>query len=154
MVDEPCVFCRIISRELRSSVVYEDNAVLAFMDRQPATTGHVLVVPKRHSAGLGDLSEPDGAALFVAAQRVAQAIHRSTVPCEGVNLLLADGEGAFQEVFHTHLHVIPRNPQDGFAIDANWSEPPRNELDALAAEVSANLIPTGRLRKSVDFPRS
>ncbi|WP_084074732.1 HIT family protein [Demequina sp. NBRC 110052] len=140
MPDQPCVFCRIISRELPSSVVYEDETVLAFMDIQPATPGHALVVPKRHSPGLEDVNESDGAAMFMAAQRVAAAIRRSTIPCEGVNLFFADGEAALQEVFHAHLHVIPRNPQDGFRIEAKWSEPPRDVLDARAVEVSANLL--------------
>ena len=66
---------------------------------------------------------------------MAAALRRSGVPCQGVNLFLADGEAAFQEVFHVHLHVLPRNPGDGFRIHAKWRTPSRAELDSVATRV-------------------
>jgi histidine triad (HIT) family protein len=74
--------------------------------------------------------------MFVTAMRLANALRASGLPCEGINLFLADGEAAFQEVFHVHLHVFPRYAGDTFRIDADWStRPSRAELDAVAAQI-------------------
>jgi len=77
--------------------------------------------------------------MFRVAQRLAGALRASGLPCEGVNLLLADGQAAFQEVFHVHVHVIPRTVEDGFRIEANWQVRPRTELEETAARVRAGL---------------
>ncbi|NKY38218.1 HIT family protein [Cellulomonas septica] len=137
--DDDCVFCLIVAGELESSPVYEDGDVLAFMDLQPVTTGHLLVVPKEHRPYLADVGVGLGAAVFRAGQRMAAALRASELPCDGVNLFLADGEAAFQEVFHLHLHVFPRTPGDGFRISADWRVRPRPELDEAAARVRAGL---------------
>lgn len=137
--DGGCVFCGILSGRLESSPVYADALVVAFMDIQPVNTGHVLVVPRAHAAGLADLDEDLGALLFRIAHRLARALPRSGLPCEGVNLFLADGEAAFQEVFHVHVHVIPRFGGDGFRIEAAWRTQKRNDLDAAAASIRRGL---------------
>lgn len=131
-----CIFCDIIEGKLPKSVVYEDDVALAFMDIQPINTGHVLVVPKEHFVYLSDMDEDTGAHLFRIAMRVQEAIRRSGLPCEGINLFLADGEAAFQEVFHVHLHVFPRYRGDTFKIDADWNvHPSRQELDEVAERI-------------------
>lgn len=137
-VDE-CVFCRVVAGTLESSRAYEDEQVLAFMDIQPMTPGHVLVIPKLHVPYLAALDEELGMSMFRVAQRLAGALRASGLPCEGVNLLLADGQVAFQEVFHVHVHVIPRTVEDGFRIEANWQVRPRTELEETAARVRAGL---------------
>ncbi|HET9224347.1 MAG TPA: HIT family protein [Roseiflexaceae bacterium] len=137
---EDCIFCEIVAGRAPASVVYEDETALAFMDIQPVNPGHTLIIPKRHAALLADLDEATGAHLFEIAMRLAAALRRSGVRCEGVNLFLADGEAAFQEVFHVHLHVFPRFAGDPFKIDADWSvRPDRAELDALAATIRGGL---------------
>ena len=106
------------------------------MDISPVNPGHLLVVPRVHAASLADLDEETGAHAFVVAMRMAAAVRASGVRCEGVNLVLADGEAAFQDVLHVHLHVLPRWGGDSFRIEADWSaRPQRAELDALAADV-------------------
>ena len=133
-----CIFCNVIAGNLPASVVYEDNTTLAFMDIQPVNTGHVLVIPKAHFTQLSDMDEETGAHLFRVAMRVQRAIRESGVPCEGINLFLADGEAAFQEIFHVHLHVFPRFEGDSFKIAADWyKKPARDELDAIAAKIKA-----------------
>jgi histidine triad (HIT) family protein len=133
-----CVFCGIVAGTESASVVYGDDLVLVIMDIGPVNTGHVMVIPKRHAASLVDLDEATGMHLFRIAQRTAAAIRRSGLRCEGINLFLADGEAAFQEVFHVHLHVLPRFQGDTFKINADWSvHPPRAELDAVAAQIRA-----------------
>ena len=125
-----CLFCELIAGRGAASIVYEDEVAIAFLDIAPVTPGHTLVVPKRHAAGLKDLDEETGMHLFRVAQRVAGALRHSGLRCEGINLFLADGAAAFQEVFHIHLHVLPRFQGDGFKIDADWSiQPCRTELD-------------------------
>jgi histidine triad (HIT) family protein len=134
-----CPFCAIVAATAPASVVYEDAEVLAFLDIRPVTPGHLLVIPKRHAPFLADLDEATGARLFRVAMRLARALRASELRCEGINLFLADGEAAFQEVFHVHLHVVPRFAGDGFRIDADWSlAPPRAELDAIAARLRAS----------------
>jgi histidine triad (HIT) family protein len=131
-----CVFCSIVASSAPASVVYEDADLLAFLDSRPVTPGHLLVIPKRHAPLLADLDEATGARMFTVAVRLAQALRASGLRCEGINLFLADGEAAFQEVFHTHLHVIPRFVGDTFRIDADWSiTPSRAEFDEIAAQV-------------------
>ena len=86
------------------------------MDIRPVNPGHLLVIPLAHAAGLATLESDTGAQMFRVGQRLAEAIRRSGVRCEGINVLLADGEAAGQEVFHVHLHVIPRYAGDGFGF--------------------------------------
>ena len=130
-----CVFCDIVAGREPASVVYSDETVLALLDIRPLTAGHLLVIPRAHAPYLADLDPAVGGHMFSVAQQMAAALRRSGLPCQGVNLFLADGEAAFQEVFHVHLHVIPRNPGDGFRIHAKWRTPSRAELDAVAERV-------------------
>jgi histidine triad (HIT) family protein len=136
---QACVFCGIIAGDLAASRVYEDDHVVAFMDVRPLTAGHLLVVPRAHAASLEDLDVDLGARVFAAAHQLARGLRNSAVPCEGVNFFLADGVAAGQEVFHVHLHVIPRTPGDGFRLKARPRTPGRDELDATAAHVRAGM---------------
>jgi diadenosine tetraphosphate (Ap4A) HIT family hydrolase len=135
MADQDCVFCDIVTGDGAASKVYEDEELLAVMDIRPVTTGHLLVIPKRHSIGLADLPEDTGAGMWRLGHRLAGALRRSTLRCEGVNFFLADGEPAGQEVWHVHLHVIPRFAGDGFRISADWRTPPRADIDAAAEAI-------------------
>jgi histidine triad (HIT) family protein len=129
-----CVFCSIVAGESASTAVYDDDRVLAFMDVNPATPGHLLVVPKRHATHLADLDPADGAAAFTAAQRLAGAV-RAAMHADGANLFLADGEVAGQEVFHVHLHVLPRRAGDGFGVRADFQHPERSVLEEQGAVI-------------------
>ena len=133
-VDE-CVFCRLLAGELEVSVVYEDQRSVALMDIQPVTSGHLLVIPRIHASFLADLDPDDGVQMFRVAQLAAAALRHSGLRCEGVNLFLADGAAAGQEVFHVHLHVFPRFEGDGFGLrmPPDYDVRPRAELDAAAS---------------------
>jgi len=134
-----CIFCKIIKGGLPSSKVYEDEVCIAFMDIQPVNPGHVLVVPKTHSKDLSDLPADTGAHLFRVAQRIAVHMPEVGIKTEGINLLVAHGEAAGQEVFHVHLHVIPRYKEDGFGFkfDPNYKDlAERSELDSIANKIS------------------
>ncbi|WKZ56238.1 MAG: HIT family protein [Bdellovibrionota bacterium] len=110
------IFAKILNGTVEASFVYKDDIVSAFMDLHPVNPGHTLVVPNKPTAGLADLDDTTAAHMFNVARAIAAAIRRSDIDCEGVNLLLADGEAAGQEVFHVHLHVIPRRSGDGFGF--------------------------------------
>jgi histidine triad (HIT) family protein len=139
---DDCIFCNILSGKLPASIIHQDNTCTALMDIQPINPGHALVVPNSHVTYLADLDEKSGTHLFHTAQQVAAALRRAGIKCEGVNLLLADGEAAGQEVFHIHLHVVPRFNGDGFGFkfpSKYTVKPERRELD-LVAEKIKNVI--------------
>ena len=134
MAAPDCVFCRIIAGELEASIVHEDERTLAFLDIQPLTPGHLLVVPRKHASSLAELDPEDGAELFRIGQRAAAVLRASKLRCEGVNFWLADGAAAGQDVFYVHLHVFPRFAGDGFGLrlPPAYAIRPRDELDAAA----------------------
>jgi len=133
-----CIFCQIVAGESPVSAFYEDDVVLGLMTIGPVNTGHAMVIPRRHAASLGELDEETGRHLWTVAHRTAEAIRKSGVRCEGVNLFLADGAAAAQDVFHVHMHVIPRYVGDPFKIVADRTiHPPREELDRVAGQIRA-----------------
>ena len=134
-----CPFCDIVAGRLPASELYADDLVHAFLDIAPISAGHLLVVPRSHTAGLADLPEPTGRAMFTAAQRMAGALRLSEVRTDGINFFLADGAAAGQEVEHVHLHVVPRFAGDGFKLSASHQSPDRADLDATAQLVRAGL---------------
>lgn len=102
-----CLFCGIVAGTVPSVTVLQEEAVVAFMDIDPGADGHLLVVPRRHSADLLSIPVEDLVATTLAAQRIAGGV-RTAFGAEGVNLLNCSGTVAWQTVFHFHLHVIPR----------------------------------------------
>ena len=139
---EACVFCDIIAGRSPVSVVYRDEYCIAVMDICPINAGHPLVIPVNHATHLADLEPRVGGALFGAAQKLAAAIRGSGLKAEGINLLLADGEAAGQEVFHVHLHVLPRFRGDGFGYrfpPQYGQRPPREQLEADAVAIRTSL---------------
>lgn len=141
MADD-CVFCRILAGELPASFVLREGRVAAFMDIQPVNPGHALVIPVRHAASLAELDPDDAAEMMRAGQRLAAALRASGLRCEGVNLFLADGAPAGQEVFHAHLHVLPRWRGDEFGLrfGPHYRDlPPRAALDDAAAAIRGAL---------------
>ncbi len=133
-----CRFCEIVAGRSPVSTFYEDELVLGLMTLGPVTEGHAMVIPKEHAAYLADLDEETGRHLWTVTQRTAAAIRECGVQCEGINLFLADGEAAFQEIFHVHMHVFPRYKGDSFKLVADWdNKPPREELDRIAAQIQS-----------------
>lgn len=133
-----CIFCDILSGQLPSSVVYQDDRCTAFMDIQPVNSGHLLVIPNLHAQSLADLDDELAAHIFCVAKRLSTALRGSGIKCDGVNLFLADGEAAGQEVFHVHLHVFPRYEGDGFGFKfpPGYSQKPdRAKLEADAGRI-------------------
>ena len=132
MAEGECIFCKIVSGELPSTVIREDQRTVAFMDINPATRGHALVVPRRHARDLLEIEREDLDATMAAAQEVAQrAVDR--LNAAGVNLINSCGEAAWQTVFHFHIHVIPRYEGDPLRLPWIPAEGDRDEIAAVAA---------------------
>lgn len=112
---ENCIFCKIVTGELPSHKIYENQSVLAFLDINPITKGHVLIIPKKHAKDLFEISSEDAAAIMGAAKKIAPALMHVTSGT-GVNLLNSNGKEAGQVIFHYHLHLIPRQSEDGVRL--------------------------------------
>jgi histidine triad (HIT) family protein len=133
---DDCIFCAIAAGHSPANMVHSDDVLIAIMDIAPINPGHLLVLPRAHIRSLSDMDDETGARLFNVTRRMARAIQQSGLKCEGINLFLADGEAAFQEIFHVHMHVLPRFRGDAFRITADWSvQPSREELDAVATQI-------------------
>lgn len=115
-----CVFCAIVAGSAPSTTVYETDEVVAFLDIRPIARGHVLVIPKTHFADLDTLPPSLATAMFTAGQRISRAMRRSDLRADGANLVVNDGKAAFQTVFHTHLHVVPRKTGDKVRFAAGF----------------------------------
>ena len=142
-----CIFCAIVSGAAPASRVYEDDAVLAFMDIRPFSEGHTLVIPKTHASGLDELEPALGGQVFQTAQRIALALRRSDLPVDGVNLMLADGAAAMQTVFHVHIHAVPRRNGDKLSIASRALVRRSRDLEPSAEHVRtglARLVAEGR----------
>jgi len=120
--------------------------VMVFMDIHPVNPGHLLVIPNEHASSIDDVPEDTCARMFIVGRRMVRALRQSGLRCEGVNLLLADGAAAGQDVFHSHLHVIPRfqgNP-GSVRMHADLSAATsRQELDAYAEAIRSSLDAPG-----------
>jgi histidine triad (HIT) family protein len=127
--DPDCIFCKIVAGELPSHTIDSDERTVAFMDINPATPGHALVIPRAHSADLYEVGEDDLLASMSAARRLAQRM-RETIDPAGINVLNSCGTAAWQTVFHFHLHVVPRYPGD--PLELPWL-PEAGDPDEIAA---------------------
>jgi histidine triad (HIT) family protein len=132
--DPNCIFCKIVAGELPASIVDEDERTVSFMDINPATRGHALVIPRRHARDLLSIEPEDLGAVAVAAARLAERISERLGPA-GVNLLNSCGSAAWQTVFHFHVHVIPR--YEGDPLRLPWTPTPGDpaEIETAAQEL-------------------
>jgi len=135
MQDPDCLFCKIVAGEIPATLVREDERTVAFMDINPATRGHMLVIPREHSANLLEIGAEDLAACAAAGKELA-ALVTERLGADGVNLMNSCGRDAWQTVFHFHLHVIPRYAADPLRLP--WTPEPgnRDEIAATAAELA------------------
>jgi histidine triad (HIT) family protein len=136
MADDGCIFCRIVAGELPAQKVDEDEHTIAFMDINPWTRGHALVIPREHTRDLYEAPEQTLHATSAAAQRLARRM-RDRLGCDGINLLNSTGPAAWQTVFHFHVHVIPRYDDDPLQLPGKPQQVNEGELAAVAEELRA-----------------
>lgn len=133
-----CVFCRIVRGELPCSKVYEDERVIGFLDANPISPGHTLILPRAHYATLFEIPEEDLRRCAVASQKVARAVFKA-VNAAGLNYLQNNFRPAGQRVDHIHFHLIPRFPRDGFFVP--WEVKPyaAGEMEKTLQKIRAQL---------------
>ncbi len=133
-----CIFCKIVSGEIPAVKVYEDDGFLAFMDIGPVNKGHVLVIPKRHAATFLDLSEEEAAELFRRVNRIAKAV-KEALGADGLNIINNVGDASGQEVFHVHVHIIPRFYDDGMKFGWRKLQYEGDEIREYAERIKSRL---------------
>ncbi|HEV2943516.1 MAG TPA: HIT family protein [Solirubrobacteraceae bacterium] len=135
MTDTDCIFCKILTGEIPATIVGEDERTVTFMDINPATRGHMLVIPRAHAEDLLSVDPEDLQAVALASQRQA-VIAKERLGAEGVNLVNSCGAVAWQTVFHFHMHVIPRYADDPLRLP--WVPAPGDpgEIAAAAQELT------------------
>jgi histidine triad (HIT) family protein len=124
-----CVFCKIRDAQIPAMKIYEDDRTFAIMDINPLNTGHCLVVTKTHAPTIWDAAVEDLQAAIATARRVAAAVREAVKP-DGLNMLQANGQAAFQSVPHYHVHLIPRWTRDGKGFD--WKLVPGDRTQIMA----------------------
>lgn len=132
------IFSKIITGELPSFKVYEDEKILAFLDIQPLQPGHTLVIPKEPSVDGIECSPELLGEIMRVAQKIAK-VQQEVLGCDGVNFFMNNGAAAGQEVFHTHLHVIPRFKEDGVFESPIRGEYEEDEAAGLAETLHQKL---------------
>ena len=133
-----CRFCKIVRGELPATVVFQDELTLAFMDIGSVNPGHMLVAAKPHVESLQGMDEALACAMFRSAARAARAIESACAPA-GISVYQANGVAAGQTVFHAHIHVLPRWENDGLTFTWPVKNPPREELEKVAAQLRTAL---------------
>ena len=133
MADD-CIFCKIVAGELPAEIVDQDEHTVSFMDINPWTRGHALVIPRTHSRNLLEIDDDDLA--HVAAARSGSPLRmRERLGCDGINLLNSSEPAAWQTVFHFHVHVIPRYDDDPLRLPGAPQQVDQDELQAVADEL-------------------
>ena len=131
-----CIFCKIIAGDIPAAKVYEDEAVLAFLDISQVTPGHTLVVPKQHFRNLLEMDGNSSSQLFERVPQIARKVMKAT-GAAGMNIINNNEEIAGQTVFHTHIHLAPRyDENDDLKLTFVAHEPDFSELSRLASEIS------------------
>jgi histidine triad (HIT) family protein len=131
-----CLFCKIVAGEIPATRVHEDERTIAFMDINPGTRGHLLVVPRAHATDLLEIADEDLEACSRTAKQMAARV-KERLRADGVNLLNSCGQAAWQTVFHFHVHVIPRYAGDPLRLPWHPAPGDRDEIAAAAAELTA-----------------
>ena len=127
-----CIFCAIAAGEIPCFKIYEDDMTLAYLDINPFSEGHALVIPKIHAADISEIGEDALAALILRVKKVASHL-KEALPCDGFNILQNNGEAAGQTVRHIHFHIVPRRKGD--ALEFKSGKGDMKALEALAARV-------------------
>ena len=138
MIDNSCVFCKIVRKQAPASLVYEGEDVLAFLDTRPLSEGHTLVIPKEHYVTIFEAPEQVVAQLHRIVKRVAQAV-REVTKADGISIIQQNGKAAGQEIFHLHVHVIPRFEGQKLLRFREFAEVNREKLNQIATTIKASM---------------
>ena len=134
MNDGSCIFCKIAQKQLPASFVYEDEKVVAFLDIKPLNEGHTLVIPKAHYENIFDIPRELIAYLHGVTKQIAFAVQKAT-NADGISIIQQNGKAAGQDIFHLHVHVIPRYEGQKLPSFSELAEADREKLSQTAAKI-------------------
>jgi len=134
MTEESCIFCKIVRKEAPASCIYEDGRTMAFLDIRPLNEGHTLVIPKKHYDYIYNVPEQDIAHLFTVVKKVACAVKKG-IGAEGISITQHNESAAGQDIFHVHVHVIPRYKGQKLPRFEEIQQKEREKLDAVAKKL-------------------
>jgi histidine triad (HIT) family protein len=132
--DESCIFCKIAQKQSPASIIYEDETVMAFLDIRPLNMGHTLVIPKAHHVDIFDTPEKEISQVHRVSKKVALAVKKAT-KADGVSIIQQNGKAAGQDIFHLHVHVVPRFMGQKLAAFNELKVVERAKLDGMAEKI-------------------
>ena len=132
--DQSCIFCKIVSEQAPASVIYEDETIMAFLDIRPLNMGHTLVIPKAHYVDIFDVPEENLIHIYKFSKQASAAIKNAT-NADGISIIQQSGKAAGQDIFHLHVHVVPRFVGQKLPHFSNLKEVERAELDDVAEKI-------------------
>jgi histidine triad (HIT) family protein len=136
---EDCIFCKIAEKEADATVVYEDDHTLAFMDIHPLNPGHTLVIPKKHYTNMLDMPSEEAARVFASVHKVMKGVQKAS-GADGISVGQSNGRAASQEVFHMHVHIIPRFNHEMMSGFPSRKQTHRGELDEIGKKIKAAIV--------------
>ena len=132
--DESCIFCKIVRKQAPASIIYEDETVMAFLDIRPLNMGHMLVIPKAHYIDIFDIPEEQLSQVYRIAKQVSFAVKKAT-NADGISIIQQNGKAAGQDIFHMHVHVVPRYDGQKLPRFSDLKEVERVSLDEMAKKI-------------------
>jgi histidine triad (HIT) family protein len=136
--DETCIFCKIVEKQAPASIIYEDQSVMAFLDIRPLTVGHTLIIPKAHYVDIFDIPEAELCRVHAVSKQIAPVL-KSATKADGISIIQQNGKAAGQDIFHLHVHVVPRFEGQKLPHFCSLREAKRTELDETAQKIRALL---------------
>jgi histidine triad (HIT) family protein len=134
MFDESCIFCKIVRKQAPASIVYEDETLIVFLDLRPLNIGHTLVIPKAHYVDIFDIPEKELSQVHKVAKQVSFAIKKAT-NADGISIIQQNGKASGQDIFHLHVHVVPRFEGQKLPRFSDLQEVERIKLDGMAKKI-------------------
>lgn len=138
MFDEFCIFCKIVQKQATSSIIYEDEAVMVFLDIRPLNLGHTLIIPKAHFVDIFDIPPELMSRIHRVSKQIAFAVKKAT-KADGISIIQQNGKAAGQDIFHLHVHVIPRFEGQKLQSFSELREVDRASLDEMAEKIKQQL---------------
>jgi histidine triad (HIT) family protein len=138
LFDKFCIFCKIVAKQAPSSTVYEDETVMVFLDIRPMNMGHTLVIPKAHYVDIFDIPPKELAAVYNVAKKVSFAVKKAT-EADGISIIQQNGKAAGQDIFHFHVHLVPRFEGQKLPSFRELKEVERTKLDTTAKKIRQQL---------------
>jgi len=138
LFDKSCIFCKIVHKQAPASIIYEDKDVMAFLDIRPLSMGHTQVIPKAHYVDIFDIPEPELDAVHKAAKILSFAIKKATA-ADGISIFQQNGKAAGQDIFHLHVHIVPRFLEQKLPRFGELKEVDRVMLEEMAKKIGHEL---------------